>query len=256
MPEQDIAKGAASGDSRSDLRITRVESLGREARLLEIERRDGGELGFAGGQYVIINTGVTLPGGKLAKRAYSLLSSDAVQRRGEIAVKRIARGPGSGVLHEIAEGAELPFSGPWGKFRLEPGFSGRMLVIVTDTAITAALGIVRSTAFAQDTNPAKVLWLVESPSYFVSESFVRGCIPPRCHATTVADFLPVGHPERPALACALVEAHLSAETYDIVFCAGDGAVIYPLRDRLVSLGIPEDRVRLESFFNNPLKKSP
>ncbi|WP_434045125.1 MULTISPECIES: FAD-dependent oxidoreductase [Sorangium] len=243
-----MAQGSAK------IRIAHAAPIGQGARLLRVERVDGAELGFAGGQYVIINSGVTLPGGKLAKRAYSMLSSDAEQRAVEIAVKRIGAGPASNVLNDIAVGAELEWSGPWGKLRLPPGFSGRALVIATDTGITAALGIARSAA-AAGAAQLDLLWLVEEGDYFVSEAFVRERLPAAARLTVAGGFLPVGHPERPARACALVGDHVADGPRDAVLCAGDGAVIYPIRDRLASLGAPEGSVLLESFFNNPLKKS-
>ncbi|MGK4007860.1 FAD-dependent oxidoreductase [Sorangium sp. So ce1036] len=239
---------------KAKIRITHAEPLGQGARLLRVERADGAALGFAGGQYVIINTGVTLPGGKLAKRAYSLLSSDAEQRAVEIAVKRIGAGPGSNVLNDIAVGGELEWSGPWGKLRLPDGFSGRALVVATDTGITAALGIARGAA-AAGAERLDLLWLVESDAYFVSERFVRDRLPAAAHLSIASGFPPVGHPERPARAAAIAGELFAAGPCDAILCAGDGAVLYPLRDRLVSLGAPEGGVVLESFFNNPLKKS-
>ncbi|CAN90399.1 Oxidoreductase FAD-binding family protein [Sorangium cellulosum So ce56] len=236
------------------IRIAHATPLGDAARLLRLERVDGAEIGFAGGQYVIINTGVTLPGGRLAKRAYSMLSSDAEQRAVEIAVKRVGAGPGSNVLNDIAVGAELEWSGPWGKLRLAPGFSGRALVIATDTGITAALGIARSAA-AAGAAQLDLLWLVEPGETFASEPFVRERLPAAVRLAVARDLPPIGHPERPARACAFVERELAAGPHDAVLCAGDGAILYPLRDHLVSLGAPEGSVLLESFFNNPAKKS-
>jgi ferredoxin-NADP reductase len=250
------SKERANADLQTTVKVLRAEPLGQTARLLEIERSDGGELGFAGGQYLILNTGVPLPGGKVAKRAYSLLSRDSEPRRAELAVKRIPGGPGSGRLHEIAAGDELSFSGPWGKLRLPPGFRGRALVVATDTGITAALGVVGSRRAAPDAPPPDLLWLSASPHDFVPASFVRERLPAGCAAELVTDFLPVGHPERAAALCALVEARFFPRSYDVILCAGDGAVIYPLRDRLIALGAPQGGVLLESFFNNPQKKSP
>lgn len=239
---------------KAKIRITHAEPLGQGARLLRVERTDGAELGFVGGQYVIINTGITLPSGRLAKRAYSLLSSDTEQRAVEIAVKRIGAGPGSNALNDIEVGGELEWSGPWGKLRLPDGFSGRALVIATDTGITAALGIARGAAAASAAQ-LDLLWLVESEAYFVSERFVRDRLPAAVHLSIASGFLPVGHPERPARAAALAGERFAAGPYDAVLCAGDGAVLYPIRDRLLSLGAQEGSVLLESFFNNPLKKS-
>src|SRR5260370_20070502 len=104
-------------------RLVKAERLGPEARLLTFVLAEG-EVGFSGGQYVIVNTGIELPGGKLAKRAYSILSSDADQREFQIAVRRVGEGPGSNFMHRIEVGAELPFSGPWGKFVFNAASAG------------------------------------------------------------------------------------------------------------------------------------
>jgi ferredoxin-NADP reductase len=39
------------------------------------------------------------------------------------------------------------------------------------------------------------------------------------------------------------------------FLAGDGAVIYPLRDWLVRAGMQNENIHLEAFFNNPERKA-
>lgn len=72
-------------------------------------------LGFAGGQYIIVDSGQLLPSGKAAKRAYSILTSDADQRRFRLAVKRIPDGLVSAFMHGLSPGATVSFSGPWGK---------------------------------------------------------------------------------------------------------------------------------------------
>ena len=105
-------------------RLVKAECLGAEARLLRFALAEG-EIGFAGGQYIIVNTGIELPGGKLAKRAYSILSSDDDQREFQIAVRRIGEGPGSNFMHRIEVGAEVTFSGPWGKLVPEAGLPPR-----------------------------------------------------------------------------------------------------------------------------------
>src|SRR4051794_14433839 len=106
-------------------------------RLLELEMLEQ-PLAFAGGQYVIVDSGLVLPNGKAAKRAYSILSADHERTRFQIAVKRIAGGLGSGFLHEAALGSTIRFSGPWGKLAPAAGVAGASLVLATDTGVTAA----------------------------------------------------------------------------------------------------------------------
>src|SRR5204863_5578748 len=102
-------------------------------RLLELEASE--PLGFTGGQYIIVDTGLVLPNGKAVKRAYSIMSAEGEQRRLRLAVTRIPGGPGSAFLHEAPVGTTLKFSGPWGKL-MPDGSGGATAMLATDTGIT------------------------------------------------------------------------------------------------------------------------
>jgi ferredoxin-NADP reductase len=228
---------------QKEARIAHIVDLSETTRILELEPAE--QLDFVGGQYLIVNSGITLPDGKLAKRAYSILSSDARQERIVLAVRRL-EGPGSRWMHARAVGDVLPFSGPWGKFLADDARPRRTLVLATDTGVTAALGLIRGRAFAPQHETAELVWLVEGDGYFLPEAFVEAALPAgvRFRRVTVP---PVGHAERPAAAEA-VAAELRG--FESVFLAGDGALLYPLRDRWFG-----GEARIECFFNNPAKKS-
>ena len=224
-------------------RVARIADLSPVARILELE--PAAPLDFVGGQYLIFDSGVTLPDGRRAKRAYSIVSPDADQARVTIAVRKLD-GPGSRFMHARAVGDVLPFSGPWGKWLADDARPRRTLVLATDTAITAALGLVAGRAFAPQRARAEVVWLVEDGGYFLPDAFVAAALPPGVGYRRAA-LPPVGHPER------LAHAERLAATlrgFDSVFLAGDGALSYPLRDRAFG---PE--ARIECFFNSPAKKS-
>jgi ferredoxin-NADP reductase len=214
-----------------------------------------GEIGFSGGQYVIVNTGIELPSGKLAKRAYSILSSDNDQREFQIAVRRVGEGPGSNFMHRIEVGAELTFSGPWGKFVCNGESAGPRLVFATDTGITAALGLLqghRSRALADATT---AVWCVQSDDYFLPPAFVQSLLRRRCQNFEVAATLEVGDATRIGSALAMLERSLESNLPSTAFLAGDGAVIYPVRERLVAAGMQKENIHLEAFFNNPERKA-
>jgi ferredoxin-NADP reductase len=219
---------------------------GAGARVLALEATE--PLGFVGGQYIIVDSGLTLPGGKAAKRAYSIASSDADQRRFEIAVQRIAGGPVSGYLHGVPVGATLSFSGPWGKMFPVEGASGAALVIATDTGISAALGLVQAARFRALAADALVVWLQVDGDAFLPHALV----PARCELRCAA-LPPVGHPERVPHARGVLAEILARRPIAHGFCAGDGAVNYALLDDLVAAGIPATRDSVESFFNMPRK---
>jgi len=178
-------------------RIVASAHLNTEVKLIDLALPQGESLNFTGGQYVIVNTNIQLPGGKIAKRAYSILSGDADQTKFQIAVKKVGEGPGSNYMHETKVGSQLPFSGPWGKFMVDDSTATNSTwVIATDTGITSALGLIQSARFrAQVQNPLLV-WFVESPDYFIPESFVKSCVSPCGVNLDVRIIPPVNQPDR------------------------------------------------------------
>lgn len=235
------------------LRLVKAEKISSETRLLELTILEG-EIGFVGGQYIIVDTGVPLPGGKVAKRAYSILSSDRDQRNIQIAVRRISLGPGSHFMHEIGVGNEIRFSGPWGKFTPHSTRSLSTLVLATDTGITAALGLVQSIDFESHAVSAGLVWFVESDRYFLPERFVRERLQNHCRRFALVAVPVVGHPERISVVNSFIQQRFEDCRPEAFFLCGDGKILYPLRERLLGEGIDPERIWMEPFFNNPERK--
>ncbi len=232
-------------------RVAAIEEPGTGTRLLDLVGDD--PLGFTGGQYIIVDSGLVLASGKAVKRAYSMLSPDAEQGRFQIAVKRIPGGPGSGFMHRIGVGDDIRFSGPWGRFFPQNGRSGPALVLATDTGITAALGLVQGSRFKALAPPSILIWLRTTPEYFLPEALVRDRSPPHCEPFRIAPIPPIGHAERVVHARAVLREVLPGATLEQAFVCGDGAVNYALLDDLLAAGIPATKDNLESFFNMPKK---
>jgi ferredoxin-NADP reductase len=242
-------------------RVVAVAELAAGTRHLTLEMLAPDRLDFAGGQYVIVDSGLTLPSGKAAKRAYSILSSDSQPARFELAVMRIPDGACSGFMHEQAVGAELRFSGPWGKLcptERTAGAAGpaATLVLATDTGITAALGLVRGRRFAPRLAGCTFVWLRTSSGYFAPESFVSARLPPGLGEVRMAWLPAIDHPERLPFCRQLLREAQRRRPFREAFITGDGAVNYALLDDLVAAGVPATRDSVESFFNMPKKTAP
>jgi ferredoxin-NADP reductase len=225
-----------------EARVAHIVDLSPTTRVLELEPT--APLDFVGGQYVIVNSGITLPDGKLAKRAYSFLSADERQERVVLAVRKQA-GAASHWMHTRTVGDVITFSGPWGKWLADDAQPRRTLVLATDTGVTAALGLVRGRAFLPQRARAELLWLVEDDGYFLSDAFVANALPAGVRYRR-APLPPVGHPERLPHAERLAAAERG---FDSVFLVGDGAVVLALRERLFA------DARVETFFHHAAKKS-
>jgi ferredoxin-NADP reductase len=232
-------------------RVVATQPLGPDTRLVDFERDE--PLGFRGGQFLIFDTGQVQANGKALKRAYSLLSSDAEQGRFQIAVKHLPGGPCSTYVHELGVGDEVRFTGPWGKLYPPDEAHGRVLLIATDTGVTATLGLVASARLAPLLAQTSFLWLRSASDYFVPDAFVRARVPAACAEVRIDTLPPIGHPERVPHMRALLAERLAAGPVAHAFVAGDGAVNYALLDDLVAGGVPATRDSVESFFNMPKK---
>ncbi|MFH0352528.1 MAG: FAD-dependent oxidoreductase [Chromatiales bacterium] len=232
-------------------RVAAIEEPGTGTRLLDLVGDD--PLGFTGGQYIIVDSGLLLASGKAVKRAYSMMSPDTEQGRFQIAVKRIPWGPGSGFMHRIGVGDDIRFSGPWGRFFPQDGLTGPALVLATDTGITAALGLVQGSRFKALAPLSILIWLRTTPDYFLPEALVRDRSPPHCEPFRIALIPPIGHPERVVHARAVLREVLAGVPLEQAFVCGDGTVNYALLDDLLAAGIPATKDNLESFFNMPKK---
>lgn len=226
--------------------VTAVYPAGKRGRRLCLELA-GDRLGFAGGQYVIVDTGLPKGDGKTVKRAYSVLSPDRDQGRFELAVRVVPGGAGSPHMIGIDAGAEVRFSGPWGKWQaIDDDGDGDVLVVATDTGITAALGLIAGDAFAGRLARTTLVWCTPSPGYFLDPAWVReraGC------EVAVAAMPPVGNPDRvPAAARAVL---VGREAPRQAYLVGDGDVIAELADRLVAAGTEPAQIRTEFFFHKP-----
>jgi ferredoxin-NADP reductase len=224
-----------------------------DVRALTFEPPADAPLGFAGGQFIIIDTGQVAPTGKAIKRAYSILSGDTDQTRFQLATKRLDGGPGSAYMHQLVPGDTIKFSGPWGKLIPAPQGTGRTLVLATDTGVTAALGLVRGTRFAPLLAQARFVWLRTEAGYFLPDAFVRDRLPARLGDVAIATLPPEGHPARVAHVKALLGDDLAPGCLGQVFITGDGTVNYALLEHFTSVGVPATRDNVESFFNAPKK---
>jgi hypothetical protein len=252
-----------------------------------VELEPAEPLGFCGGQYIIVDSGLTLPSGKAAKRAYSILTGDADQRRFRLAVKRIPDGMVSGFMHQLAPGATVSFSGPWGKLGPEraaaprdgdpggdggasadtgdrngaglDGGPGVTLVLATDTGISAALGLIQAQRMRPLLASTVLIWLQVDGEEFLPEAVVRARIPAGCGEVRFGALPPIGHPERvPYVRAMLAEEMVRAAARGGLargYITGDGAVNYALLDELVAAGVPATRDSVESFFNMPKKSA-
>src|SRR5258708_1245559 len=193
------------------LRIVASREAGPATRAIEIECVVGESFANVGGRYVIVHTGLTV-GDKAVKRAYTLLPVADVPHRAQLTVKRLEGGPGSNALHGLPAGAELTFSGPWGKLVAANGLAPRTLLVATDTGITSALGIVAQAVASGSQRPSAVLWLRTPDEEFLPVDDVRIGIEDAGVRFASVSIPPASSPDRLTAAFAQVDMRVVEES--------------------------------------------
>ncbi len=128
--------------------------LSPSVRELVFSRLDGNPLDFVPGQWV--NLMLPHEGGEL-KRAYSIASAPRGESSFEIAVTRVAGGPGSEHLHRLVAGSRIRAVGPSGLFTREAGDRSPALFVGTGTGVTPLRSMIEAALAAGSDAP---LWLL------------------------------------------------------------------------------------------------
>jgi ferredoxin-NADP reductase len=228
------------------------EELTPQTWLLTFVLEPATEFPYVAGKYIIVDTGLLLPDGKLRKRAYTLVSFDAPSATFQIAVRHV--GPATEYLHALKPGEQLRFSGPWGKYLPhQPDKDEKIMIIATDTGITAALGLLQASELKHRVERIELVWWLPSADYFIPKELAEtklGILP-----IHIVDTPPIGALERTAQSQQWLAEKLRAGLPTRVYLSGDGLIILPWVEMLNTAGISPDRIHIETFFNHAKSKA-
>lgn len=142
-----------------DVRLARARMLSPNVRELGFERLDPSGSGmpftFLAGQW--ISFVLPLPEGE-ARRAYSIASPPEGSPSFEVAITKVADGPGSTYLHELPVGSTIRAIGPQGFFTREPKAGHPALFVGTGTGVTPLRSMIKDALAAGETSPMTLLF--------------------------------------------------------------------------------------------------
>lgn len=108
-------------------------------RVFELTFQADQPLAFAPGQFFMLH--FPTPQGEV-KRPYSCASLPS-QKELVLLVKLMPDGVASAAFETMQPGATVKFSGPYGKFKLDPAYAGPLLFIVTGTGVAPVWSILQ-----------------------------------------------------------------------------------------------------------------
>jgi ferredoxin-NADP reductase len=230
------------------------EELGPQTRLLTFALEPATKFPYVAGKYIIVDTGLLLPDGKIRKRAYTLISFDEAAAIFQIAIRHV--GIATEYLHALAPGQELKFSGPWGKYiPHDPDKNEDIWVIATDTGITAALGLLQASELSSRHKNISLSWWLTSQDYFLPRDFVEKKLGGNLHTFEVLDAPLIGDMERIESGQSWLTERLRTQCPTRIYLSGDGAIVLPWLEILAATGVSSDRIHIETFFNHAKSKA-
>ena len=237
-------------------RVNKTEKYNEDTVCLNCEMIEPHELGFKGGQYIIINSGKILPNGKMGKRAYSITTPDAQQRQFDLVVKKVPHGVGSNFVHDLKSGDTFEFSGPWGKYQIVEETPGPILCIATDTGITAALGLLRGQSAGPLLKESKLIWFLSSPNYFIPQDQVLSWLPSGLSFHMVSPSPAIDDPSRSSFIEGGTAEILQEKVFTKIYLSGDGLVVRHLKSQFIGSGkYQPEQIIMESFFHHESLKT-
>ncbi len=228
----------------------RAAVLGGEPRAPGVRRvrlrvLDAERVGHRAGQYILLHS--PAPDGAVVKRAYSIASPPREDPVFELCVRLIPERPASGFVHAVAPGAEVSFTGPWGKFVVDDT-THDLVLVATGTAISCTGAILEDELVKPRSRSVRLLWGLRQ------ESDVHGLERLEELAQTHPRFSYQIMLSRPGPgwrgARGRVTDALRAEAQPgaLYYLAGNGAMIADAEDILAGAGVPATSGRKEVFF--------
>lgn len=210
------------------------------------------DMGFVGGQYIIINSKIDNGEGKPFKRAYSIISDEKDQREFQIAYKVMKDGiVTNNFLNHLNQGDEMAYSGPWGKFLKEESYPGpgEILVLATDTGIASTISFLNSKNIKDRTKDVRFIWMVPSSDYFVDYQTIKERIPEGIKDYQIIEIPEMGNSQRDSLLKETKELVSKLDGIKNAFLSGDGIIVRGMKEFLMERGIAENMIGTEVYFN-------
>lgn len=140
-----------------EARLVRTRALTPSVRELTFERIDGQPMVLEPGQWVNVVLPVAVETAPTLKRSYSVASAADGSPCFQIALTRVAGGPGSTWLTSVEPGAVLAFVGPQGFFTRPAASATPSLLIATGTGVTPMRSMLLAAIAAGAHSP---MWLL------------------------------------------------------------------------------------------------
>lgn len=214
-------------------------------RRVRLRMLDGERLGHRAGQYILLHARGSE--GSVVKRAYSIATAPVEDPSFGLCVRRIPEHPASGFVHALGAGAEVSFTGPWGKFVVEDD-TRELTLVATGTAISCTGAILEDELARLSRRRVRLYWGLRHETDLHGLARLEDLA--RAHhrfsrRVVLSQPGPLWTGGRGRVTDLLrADVVLNA----LYYLAGNGAMIAEAEEILTAAGVPVTSIRKEVFF--------
>jgi ferredoxin-NADP reductase len=237
--------------------LSKKEQLTKDVWRFVFSINEGGPLQFEAGQYLVLH--VPQATGTMARRLYSLSSSNSFQDSFEFVVQLVSGGIASEYLRGLEMGHEVVAQGPAGVFTLKHVQKNKVF-LATGTGIAPMWSMILSTIAArQFVDNYYLLWGLrhQDDMYFTDEMKAIAAQYPNFHPCVCLSresapdikqgIFAVPHRIDECLKeTFFTNPVVDPKTFEYYICGGVN-VVNDLRSTLLNAGIPKEQVYVERF---------
>lgn len=245
---------------RGDLKVVGMFGETASVRTFRLATPDGGPIPFAfrAGQFLNLSL---LIDGKRVSRSYTIASPPTRDGYVELTVKREENGHVSRFLHDmLMNGHAIAVSAPAGRFTFDPASADAVLMIAGGVGITPVMSILRDLTDRSWPGKIDLVFSVRSASdvIFADELRYLAARHPnlRLHITITRDAPADWSGSRGRISADLLKKLVPDAAVRPAFVCGPDAMAAAARGELLALGVPADRIILESFTPAAAPPSP
>ena len=238
---------------RGQLKIARIFRETPTVQTFRLVSPDGGPrpFDFLPGQY--LNLSLMIDGRKVP-RSYTIASSPSRRDYCEITVKREEMGVCSRYLHDSQlEGQLLSVSAPAGRFTFTGKEADGIVLIAGGVGITPLMSILRYLTDHAWAGPIDLFFSIRSESEIIFrqeiEYLAQRCANFHPHICVTRDASAEWAGLRGRITGELLQRYVSDLPQRLTYVCGPAAMLDPMRQLLITLGVPEERIKYEEFFS-------
>jgi glycine betaine catabolism B len=236
---------------KGNLRVAAMFKETDAVRTFRLTPENGGEIPFQFSAGQFLNLSLEIDGKKVG-RSYTIASPPTRSAYIELTIKREDRGHVSRYLHDmLMTGHAISIAGPSGRFTFNPASEDRVLLIAGGVGITPVMSILRDLTDRAWPGKIDLVFSVRMPHEIIFADELKSLAARhpnlRVHITVTRDVPPDWTGSRGRITAELLHQLVPDFAGRLAFICGPTAMADAARDELISAGVLQSRIKLESF---------